>query len=146
MSKIYALNDATAHLARYELTASLYKKRNALVKSFSRGMRQRLSLSLALVHNPAVLIVDEPLLGLDPYGVLQAKQLFLELAETGRLVFLSTHALAFAEEIADTVVFIHEGSLKYVGPIADCHNVLEAADLHDVFMAFSASEPIGAQV
>ncbi len=93
----------------------LARDRNRLVHGFSRGMKQRLSICLALAHKPRVLILDEPLVGLDPLGVIRMKALLATLAQTGHTIFLSTHSLSFAEESATRVAVIHHGTLCAVG-------------------------------
>jgi ABC-2 type transport system ATP-binding protein len=79
------------------------------VKHLSLGMRQRLALALALVDSPDVLVLDEPLNGLDPDGVLWMRQLLLDFAESGRAVLLSSHLMAEMERIADRVVLLSHG-------------------------------------
>ena len=72
-----------------------------LVESYSHGMKQRLIMSAALLHDPEVIIVDEPMVGLDPAAIMMVKKLFRELAKQGVTVFMSTHTLKVAEETCD---------------------------------------------
>lgn len=85
---------------------------NRRVRHLSLGMRQRLALALALVDSPDVLVLDEPLNGLDPDGVLWMRQLLIEFARSGRAVVLSSHLMAEMERIANRVVLLSEGSLS----------------------------------
>lgn len=82
-----------------------------MVGNFSHGMRQRLVFASALVHEPEVLIIDEPFVGLDPYGVIMLKGLLNDLREKGVTIFLATHSLHIAEELCDNAGILQEGSL-----------------------------------
>jgi ABC-2 type transport system ATP-binding protein len=109
---------------------------NALVESFSHGMKQRLVLSGALLHDPLLLIVDEPMVGLDPSGARQIKQTFRNFAEQGRTVFLSTHTLAVAAEVCDRIAIIHQGRIATMGTIAE---VCGGQQLEEVFLRITGS-------
>ena len=82
-----------------------------LTENYSHGMKQRLVLAAALLHDPQVLVVDEPLVGLDPKSARTVKDLFRKRADDGRAVFISTHTLPLAEQIADRIGIIHQGRL-----------------------------------
>ncbi len=82
-----------------------------LIESYSHGMKQRLATCAALVHRPKILIVDEPMVGLDPHGAKLLKESFRSYAQAGMTIFLSTHSLNVAEEVADRLAIIHRGSL-----------------------------------
>jgi len=82
-----------------------------LIESFSQGMRQRLLFAAALIHNPEVLLIDEPFMGLDPFGVRMLKGVITELSTKGVTIFLATHNLHIAEELCHRVGFINKGSL-----------------------------------
>ena len=90
-----------------------------LIESYSHGMRQRLATCAALVHNPRLLVVDEPMVGLDPHGAKLLKTAFRRYAQEGMTIFLSTHSLNVAEEVADRLAIIHRGSLITSGTLAD---------------------------
>ncbi len=84
--------------------------KNELIEGYSHGMKQRLIISSALLHQPKIFIIDEPMVGLDPRGVRLVKDLFTEMARTrGMAVLLSTHTLAVAEEICTMITIIHRG-------------------------------------
>jgi ABC-2 type transport system ATP-binding protein len=85
-----------------------------LIESYSQGMRQRLLFLSALVHKPAVLFIDEPFVGLDPYGVTMLKEMMLRMSSEGVTIFLATHSLHFAEELCERVGLIRSGSLLTV--------------------------------
>jgi ABC-2 type transport system ATP-binding protein len=86
-----------------------------LIETYSHGMRQRVVFSAALLHDPVVLVVDEPMVGLDPKTVRLVKDLLRQRAAAGASVFMSTHTLAMAEEIADRIGVIHHGRLRFLG-------------------------------
>ena len=107
-----------------------------LIESYSHGMKQRLIMSAALLHDPEVIIVDEPMVGLDPMAIMMVKDLFQRLAHKGVTVFMSTHTLAVAEDICERIGVINKGHLIASGTTADLQrkaNVTDA-DLERVFI------------
>jgi len=115
---------------------SLVDWSDELIESYSHGMKQRLIMSAALLHDPEVIIVDEPMVGLDPMAILMVKDLFQRLAHNGVTVFMSTHTLAVAEDICERIGVINRGQLIASGTTADLQreaNITDA-DLEQVFM------------
>lgn len=110
--------------------------KNQLVEGFSHGMKQRLVLSAALLHDPRLIIVDEPMVGLDPAGSRQIKDVFRGLAEEGRTVFLSTHSLDVAQEVCDRLVILHRGEIVAEGSYEQIRSTAHphARDLEEVFL------------
>ena len=110
-----------------------------LIESFSHGMKQRLIMAAALLHEPEVLIVDEPMVGLDPVAIKMVKNLFVELASTGITIFMSTHTLQVAEDICDRIGIIHKGKLISTGTTEELKHEahLQKADLEDVFITLT---------
>ena len=104
-------------LDRLELT----RWRDELVESYSHGMKQRLVVCAALIHEPRILIVDEPMVGMDPKGARTLKDLFRALAKNGTSVFLSTHSIGVAEEVCDRIGIINRGRLIACGTMADLY-------------------------
>jgi ABC-2 type transport system ATP-binding protein len=92
-------------------TLELWDARHALVPTYSRGMRQKLSLIRALIHKPELLILDEPVSGLDPYGILQVREVIEAHHREGGTVLISSHILSEIERSADRVGIIHQGRL-----------------------------------
>jgi len=90
-----------------------------LTETYSHGMKQRVVLASALLHRPRVLVVDEPLVGLDPQNARLVKSLFREQTRQGITIFMSTHTLPVAEEVADRIGILHEGRLVALGTMAD---------------------------
>ncbi|HIE33998.1 MAG TPA: ABC transporter ATP-binding protein [Candidatus Altiarchaeales archaeon] len=88
--------------------------RDELIESYSQGMRQRLLFLSSLIHNPKVLFIDEPFVGLDPFGVTMLKDMMMSLCSEGVTIFLATHSLHIAEELCERVGLISRGSLLSV--------------------------------
>jgi ABC-2 type transport system ATP-binding protein len=107
-----------------------------LIESYSHGMKQRLVMAAALVHDPEVIIVDEPMVGLDPLAIKMVKNLFRNLAKQGATIFISTHTLKVAEDICDRIGIIHKGSMIASGTPEDLKRQVNEtdADLEQVFI------------
>jgi len=88
-----------------------------LTESYSHGMKQKVVLAAALLHDPAVLVIDEPMVGLDPRTVRSVKNLFTEHTRGGGTIFMSTHTLEIAETLADRIGIIHRGELIALGTL-----------------------------
>ncbi len=91
-------------------TVGMYERRGSLVRSISKGMRQRVGLAQALVHDPEVLILDEPTIGLDPHQTLEVRELVRALGKSHTILF-STHILSEAEQVCDRVIIIDKGQI-----------------------------------
>jgi ABC-2 type transport system ATP-binding protein len=94
-------------------TVGMYERRDSLIRSCSKGMRQRVGLAQAMVHDPQVLILDEPTIGLDPHQTLEVRDLVRELGKSHTLLF-STHILSEAEQVCDRVIIIEKGQIVAV--------------------------------
>ena len=90
-----------------------------LIESFSHGMKQRLTMCAALLHDPEVLIVDEPMVGLDPKAARLVKTIFREQAAKGRTIFMSTHSLEVAQEVCEEIAIIQAGKIVAKGTAKD---------------------------
>jgi ABC-2 type transport system ATP-binding protein len=97
----------------------LFDSRNFEIRTYSKGMRQRLGFAQALVNDPQYLFLDEPLDGLDPLGRREMKEVILGLKKEGKRVFLSTHILYDVEGMCDEIGIIHAGKLLYAGTVKD---------------------------
>lgn len=115
---------------------SLLDWSNDLIESYSHGMKQRLIMAAALLHDPEVVVVDEPMVGLDPAGIKMVKELFGRLAKAGVSIFMSTHTLTVAEDVCDRIGIIHRGSLVATGTAEELKRKARAedADLEHVFI------------
>lgn len=114
---------------------------NELIENFSHGMKQRLATSAALIHEPKVLIIDEPMVGLDPHGAKLLKEKLREYAANGMSIFLSTHSLNVAEEISDRLAIIHQGEIIAEGSLEQIQQEAggSLADLENMFLAITSS-------
>jgi ABC-2 type transport system ATP-binding protein len=92
---------------------------NVQLRKFSKGMLQRVGIAQAVLHDPKVVFLDEPMSGLDPMGRREVRDLMAQLKQEGKTVFFSTHILADAEALCDRVAIIHQGELRGVGAVAD---------------------------
>ena len=120
-----------------------------LVESYSHGMKQRLTMAAALIHAPRILIVDEPMVGLDPRGARLLKRTFRELAADGVTVFMSTHSLEVAEETCDRIGIINQGRMIAVGTVAELRRQAGHEDhlrLESVFLSLTGGEDGGGAV
>jgi ABC-2 type transport system ATP-binding protein len=113
-----------------------------LIESYSHGMKQRLIISAALLHDPAVIVVDEPMVGLDPSGIRMVKGLFRDLAKGGTTLFMSTHTLGVAEDVCDRIGILHKGVLIAMGTIEDLRQRarVREGDLEKVFLVLTEGE------
>lgn len=107
LSGYVARQRAKLLLERFELIP----KRNTIVQNLSRGMQQKLAIAVALIHEPQLLLLDEPTLGLDVEATQTVKRLVREIASEGRAILLTTHQLDIAEELSDRVAIIKEGEI-----------------------------------
>lgn len=112
---------------------------DSLTESYSHGMKQRVAFSAALVHDPDALILDEPMVGLDPRAMRQVKELLRDRADRNKTVLLSTHTLAVAEQIADRIGVIHNGRLLFLGTVDQLRTRLSLGDssLEDLYLALT---------
>lgn len=115
----------------------LKDKRRELVLSLSRGMRQKVAIASALIHDPEILILDEPFIGIDPAGQHMLKEIFRERVERGGTIFISTHMLDTAERLCDRVAIIHRGQNIVSGNLKSLQSLSksgENATLEEVFL------------
>jgi ABC-2 type transport system ATP-binding protein len=148
VGRMYGLSEAEV-AGRIDLQIEAFELHDfvdRLTESFSHGMRQRLVFSAALLHEPEVLVVDEPMVGLDPRSVRLVKDLMQSRAAAGASVFMSTHTLSVAEEIADRIGIIDAGELRFLGTVAELREALAAKEssLEQLFLELTQSngEPV----
>ncbi len=112
-----------------------------LVENLSHGTKQRLAIASALLHDPGTLVIDEPMVGLDPRHAAIVKQVFRERASQGMTIFLSTHQLGIAEEMADRIGIIHRGKIIALGTVAELRaQAQEDGGLEKVFLSLVDAE------
>jgi ABC-type multidrug transport system ATPase subunit len=109
LSKMYSQNIGAKRIQEVIQLVGLSGRENDKVKTYSHGMKQRLGLAQALLHNPKLIILDEPTTGLDPQGIIELRELILQLKNEGKTVVLSSHILSEIQLIADSMVIINNG-------------------------------------
>lgn len=112
-------NTRKENIKKYSKMFEIENKLGDDISSFSHGMKQKVALIAALAHNPKVLIMDEPFVGLDPKAVYDMKELMKQMAKDGKTVFFSTHILDVAEKLCDRVAIIKNGNIVKIGKMKD---------------------------
>jgi len=109
---------------------------NELIESYSHGMRQKLVMSAALIHQPKVLVIDEPMVGLDPKGARQVKKIFTDICQKGTTIFMSTHTLEIAEQMCDHIAIIQKGRIIAQGSMEELRQMSKTSmtTLEDIFL------------
>jgi ABC-2 type transport system ATP-binding protein len=107
-----------------------------LIEAYSHGMKQRLIIAAALLHDPQILIIDEPMVGLDPEAVHMVKDILKDLAARQTTIFVSTHTLSIAEDLCHRIGLIHKGTLLAEGSLKELKQIarLGEARLEEVFL------------
>jgi len=125
-------------IPRFSLEPYLRKS----IESLSHGTRQRIAIVSALMHNPDVFVLDEPMVGLDPHHQFVLKEVLKERAAEGMTVFLSTHQLSVAEEVANRIGIVHMGKMVAVGTKEELNNLggADNAALEATFLALTREE------
>jgi ABC-2 type transport system ATP-binding protein len=119
---------------------ALMEHRNVLVKDYSHGMRQRLIYCATFLHDPTVVFIDEPLMGLDPYTIRLIKTMLVAKARAGATIFLTTHILALAQDIADRIGIILDGRLVALGTLRQLAQQSGiTGSLEDVFLSLTGA-------
>jgi ABC-2 type transport system ATP-binding protein len=114
-----------------------------LAEGYSHGMKQRVIITAAILHDPKVLVVDEPMVGLDPRSSRLVKDVLREMVDAGVCVFMSTHTLSIAEEVADRVGIIHRGSLVAEGTVDELRpHGHTSGKLEDIFLTLTREEGV----
>ncbi len=143
IANLYGVDDRFfAEKAEKQLSMfSLLDWSDELIESYSHGMKQRLIMAAALLHDPEALIVDEPMVGLDPVAVKMVKVLFKQLAGNGMTIFMSTHTLKVAEDVCDRIGIINKGILIASGTPGELRGKTDLidADFEDVFIKLTAN-------
>lgn len=124
------------------LTAyGLIEWQHELIDSFSHGMKQRLATAAALIHKPQILVIDEPMVGLDPHGAQLLKQSIRDYAEQGMTILLSTHSLNVAEEISDRIAIIDHGKILTIGTLSELRESVgeTSGNLEQIFLQLTAT-------
>jgi ABC-2 type transport system ATP-binding protein len=142
VGRLYGVPDVEERIVPLLSELELVEKRGALSTELSRGMKQKLAIACGLLHRPKVLLLDEPLTGLDPIGIRRMKQTILSRAREGTAVILSSHLLHLVEELCSQLLVIQGGRLVALGKIAEIvadRPHLSGQGLEDIFLALTGS-------
>ena len=140
IARLYGVADAEPRIAPLLEELELTSKKDALPTELSRGMRQKLAIACGLLHNPAALLLDEPLTGLDPVGIRRMKETILGRAREGAAVVLSSHLLQLVEELCTRILIIRKGEVAALGTIEEIireHPELAGHTLEELFIALT---------
>ncbi|MGD8866766.1 MAG: ABC transporter ATP-binding protein [Gemmatimonadales bacterium] len=118
--------------------------RDELLEAYSHGMKQKLIISSALIHRPEVIVVDEPLVGLDPKAARLLKEIFRGFVSRGGTILMSTHTLEVAEVLCDRIAIIQDGRIRAEGTMADLRGAVqgESGDLEEIFLRLTGGHEV----
>ena len=137
IANIYGIkkSDYTVELEILSKTLFLEEKLDSFIRTYSKGMRQKISLIGALIHKPKILILDEPFNGLDPESIRVIKQYFKEYTNKGNSILFSSHVLDIVEKLCDHFVIIHKGKIRGEGSLEEIKSLVsnKSKDLEDIF-------------
>ena len=142
MADIYHVpaNSRTARITemaeRFEITDALSRP----MSDYSHGMRQKMMVCAALIHNPPVWILDEPMTGLDPKAAFELKNMMREHAAEGNCVFFSTHVLEVAEQLCDKIIIIRKGQSVFTGTLEELRTEYPDMTLESIFLHINGEQ------
>lgn len=143
MGRLFSVPDADARARALVEEVELVAKQDELASALSRGMKQKLTLACALIHDPRLLLLDEPLTGLDPVAIRRTKDRVLRAAREGAAVLLSSHLLSLVEELCNRVIFLRKGQVVFDGTtdrLKQLHGS-EAPTLEQAFFRLTEAAP-----
>ena len=143
VARLYGVGDAGQRIEPLLQELELADKRTALPAELSRGMRQKLAIACAFLHQPKALLLDEPLTGLDPLGIRRMKAAILRRAHAGTAVILSSHLLPLVEELCTRILIIQNGQCMVLGSIAEIvasRPQLAGRGLEELFLAITGQD------
>ncbi|MFN2421159.1 MAG: ABC transporter ATP-binding protein [Gemmatimonadota bacterium] len=136
----HATREAGPYLEMFDLSGWA----DELIEAYSHGMRQKLAVTAALLHRPEVLVIDEPMVGLDPRSARRVKTLLKRLVDNGTTVFLSTHTLEVAEALCTRVAILQQGRILALGTIDELRRqaMHDDGSLESIFLRLTEEEPV----
>jgi len=139
IADIYGVSgeDRKERIKKYSTDFGIENNLNDKINTYSHGMRQKLVIISALIHNPKILLLDEPFVGLDPKASLILKEHMKKLCENGTIIFFSTHVLEVAEKLCNKVIIIKQGKIITEGKMQD---IIKDKSLEDIFMEIVENE------
>ena len=114
-------------------------------ETYSHGMKQKVIMCQLFLHNPDLILIDEPLVGLDPKSSKSVREIFLELKAQGKTLFICTHTLSFAKEIASKIGIINMGELKFIGALSELSRSLTGHACFKIYLKLSEEPPLEQQ-
>jgi ABC-2 type transport system ATP-binding protein len=142
VARLYDMNGPRARIHELLELFGLTEWSGELVENFSHGMKQRLVMASSLLHEPKVLVVDEPMVGLDPRGARLVKDIFKDLASRGATIFMSTHTLEIVEKMCGRVAIIHQGNIIAEGSVEELGHMarMENSHLEPIFLKLTGGD------
>ena len=142
VSKLYDMAGMEKRIGELLGLFGLTEWSGELIENFSHGMKQRLVMASALLHDPKVLVVDEPMVGLDPRGARLVKDLFKDLAAKGVTIFMSTHTLEIVENMCSRVAIINHGEIIAEGSVEDLGRLARMPESHlePIFLSLTGGD------
>lgn len=136
IADIYGVNseDRLERIQRYTKLLDIDHALNNKINSYSHGMRQKIMVIAQLIHNPNLLILDEPLTGLDPQSSFALKELMKDRTKDNKSVFFSTHVLEVAEKLCDQIIIINHGKVLYTGTLSNLKSQYNDLSLEEIFL------------
>ncbi|HEL1224579.1 TPA: ABC transporter ATP-binding protein [Streptococcus equi subsp. zooepidemicus] len=142
LAKIYGVSEADTKARIEELTQlfELTQEKHNMIDNFSHGMRQKVIVIGALISNPSIWILDEPLTGLDPQASFDLKEMMKEHAASGNTVLFSTHVLSVAEQLCDRIGILKKGKLIFVGTVEQLKADYPDKDLETIYLELAGRQ------
>ena len=141
-ARLYRISDASEKIREKVKLAGLTDRINDKVGSYSKGMRQRLALARTLLHDPELLVMDEPTAGVDPTGQIEMRQMLLEMAhQQGRTIFFSSHNLDEVQRICNRIALIDRGEMRLSGDLAEIEHGMSHGEV-----IIETTEPVPAEL
>lgn len=117
-----------------------------LSETYSHGMKQKIIMCQLFLHNPDLILIDEPLVGLDPKSSKSVRETFLQLRTQGKTLFICTHTLSFAKEIATKIGIINKGELSFIGTLSELSEISGKKDIEGIYLKLSQEAPAEPEV
>ena len=129
----YKIKDWTSKAEELMNIFNLSDRKNSLAKDLSKGMKQKVSIIMALIHDPDIILIDEPFVGLDPNGIKEFREILGKIKSLGKTILVSTHILASMEEVSDTMILMKEGRIVESGSKKYLREKYNESSMEDLF-------------
>ena len=127
-------------IERYTKLFNIEDSLGDIISSYSHGMKQKLVLTAALLNNPSLFILDEPMVGLDPKSSFNLKEIMRRMCDEGKTVFFSTHVMEVAEKLCDRIAIINKGKIVALGTMDELRRAENSASLENIFLELTDNE------